>query len=156
MEISFSIFIWLWFFIFVEFVLVFGFVFFWYFFYFVKFQCSGILTLRLWKSLLFVTHSNWCFIGVLQAIYDHSNIILFQLFDFYCNPSGCLEIWDLSVGNFSFLVDFIYKLFKWTLKTFPKLFSLSSILNRFYLISCLNYFCYFLLTGICCKCSCFN
>ena len=37
------------------------FVTFWYFFYFVKFVCGEMLASKLWKSLLFLTHSSWVF-----------------------------------------------------------------------------------------------
>ena len=55
----FNMFIWFWFFLFVEHILMLGFVTFSYSFRFVELECSGMLALRLWKSFLFLSLSNW-------------------------------------------------------------------------------------------------
>ena len=92
-EPSFSIFIWFWFFAFVGFVLVFGFCnFFIYFFYFGKFKCGGMLASRLWKSLLFLTHSSQAFSWVFCIAFYHFNSLLLTFITGFCSGIPCSSV----------------------------------------------------------------
>ena len=85
-------------FVFVEFTLVFGF---WYLFYFVKFECRGMLASRLWKSLLFVTHSTNCklFRGCFASVLSSLNIILIH-FLLTSTTGVCYKVHCSSVSRF--------------------------------------------------------
>ena len=84
-ETFFSIFFWFFFFVFVGFVLCLGFVTFLYFFYFGEFECGGMLTSRLWKNLLFLTHSSQAFSWVFCIAFYHFNSLLLTFITGFCS-----------------------------------------------------------------------
>ena len=79
MEIFFNIFIWFWFSYLWNLAWCLVLVTFRYFFFSVKSEWSGMLASRLWKSLLFLTHSSW---ALSVSSYRHLNLILIHFYWF--------------------------------------------------------------------------
>ena len=74
----------------------------WYLFYFVKFVCREMLASRLWKSLLFSTHSSWAISWVFWICCDVIwKSFLFAFIDFItgaCSEIPCFIV-SLFCGN---------------------------------------------------------